>query len=278
MSKLPLLRGVRGCVDSNVNMDINSLRKLLDNVKSGTVAVDTALEQLRRLPYDDMGFAKIDSRRHIRCGFPEVIFCQGKTTDQVVKIAQRILENDNNLLATRASADVYEAVSKIEPKAQYNELARTITVIQKDIEILSDGVILVVSAGTADIPVAEEAIVTAEMMGNHVERLYDVGVAGLHRLLGNKDRLFEANVLIVVAGMEGALASVVGGLVDKPVIAVPTSVGYGASFHGLSALLTMLNSCASGVSVVNIDNGFGAGYCAALINRVTLKDEQVACK
>jgi len=259
-------------------MDINSLRKLLDNVKSGTVAVDTALEQLRRLPYDDMGFAKIDSHRHIRCGFPEVIFCQGKTTDQVVKISQRILENDNNLLATRASADVYEAVSKIEPKAQYNELARTITVIRKDIEILSDGVILVVSAGTADIPVAEEAIVTAEMMGNHVERLYDVGVAGLHRLLGNKDRLFDANVLIVVAGMEGALASVVGGLVDKPVIAVPTSVGYGASFHGLSALLTMLNSCASGVSVVNIDNGFGAGYCAALINRLTLKNEQVACK
>jgi NCAIR mutase (PurE)-related protein len=261
-----------------MNMDINSLRKLLDNVKSGTVAVDIALEQLRRLPYDDMGFAKIDSHRHIRCGFPEVIFCQGKTTDQVVKIAQRILENDNNLLATRASADVYEAVRKMESKAQYNELARTITVMQKEIEILSDGVILVVSAGTADIPVAEEAIVTAEMMGNHVERLYDVGVAGLHRLLGNKDRLFDANVLIVVAGMEGALASVVGGLVDKPVIAVPTSVGYGASFHGLSALLTMLNSCASGVSVVNIDNGFGAGYCAALINRLTLKDEQVVCK
>ena len=274
----PLLRGVRGCVDFFVNMDINSLRKLLDNVKSGTLAVDEALEQLRRLPYDDMGFAKIDSHRHIRCGFPEVIFCQGKTIDQIVKISQRILQNGNNLLATRASSDVYEAVHEIEPKAQYIELARTITVVQKEIEILSNGVILVVSAGTADIPVAEEAIITAEMMGNHVERLYDVGVAGLHRLLGNKDRLFDANVLIVVAGMEGALASVVGGLVDKPVIAVPTSVGYGASFHGLSALLTMLNSCASGVSVVNIDNGFGAGYCASLINRLARKDEQAACK
>ena len=262
----------------HANMDINSLRKLLDDVKSGTLGTDEALEQLRRLPYEDMGFAKIDSHRHIRCGFPEVIFCQGKTTDQVVKISQRILANDNNLLATRASVDVYEALYKIEPKAQYNELARAITVIQKEIEILSDGIILVVSAGTADLPVAEEAIVTAEMMGNHVERLYDVGVAGLHRLLGNRDRLFEANVLVVVAGMEGALASVVGGLVDKPVIAVPTSVGYGASFHGLSALLTMLNSCASGVSVVNIDNGFGAGYCAALINRLTLKNDQVACK
>jgi len=261
-----------------INMDINSLRKLLDDVKSGTLGTDEALEQLRRLPYEDMGFAKIDSHRHIRCGFPEVIFCQGKTTDQVVKISQRILANDNNLLATRASIDVYEALYKIEPKAQYNELARAITVIQKEVEILSDGIILIVSAGTADMPVAEEAIVTAEMMGNHVERLYDVGVAGLHRLLGNRDRLFEANVLVVVAGMEGALASVVGGLVDKPVIAVPTSVGYGASFHGLSALLTMLNSCASGVSVVNIDNGFGAGYCAALINRLTRKDEQVVCK
>ena len=261
-----------------INMDINSLRKLLDDVKSGTLGTDEALEQLRRLPYEDMGFAKIDSHRHIRCGFPEVIFCQGKTTDQVVKISQRILANDNNLLATRASVDVYEALYKIEPKAQYNELARAITVIQKEVEILSDGIILIVSAGTADMPVAEEAIVTAEMMGNHVERLYDVGVAGLHRLLGNRDRLFEANVLVVVAGMEGALASVVGGLVDKPVIAVPTSVGYGASFHGLSALLTMLNSCASGVSVVNIDNGFGAGYCAALINRLARKDEQVVCK
>jgi NCAIR mutase (PurE)-related protein len=252
-------------------MDIQSLKTLLNDVKNGNVGVDDALDQLRKLPYEDMGFAKIDNHRHIRCGFPEVIFCQGKTDDQIVKISLKILDSGNNLLATRASKDTYEAVKKMEPSAQYNELGRTITVIKKDIEILSEGTILVASAGTADIPVAEEAVVTAEIMGNHVERLYDVGVAGLHRLLGNAERLFSASVIIVVAGMEGALASVIGGLVDKPVVAVPTSVGYGASFHGLSALLTMLNSCASGVSVVNIDNGFGAGYCAALINRLTQK-------
>lgn len=252
-------------------MDIQILKALLNDVKSGNISVDDALEQLRKLPFEDIGFAKIDSHRHIRCGFPEVIFCQGKTIDQTVKIAQRILDDGNNLLATRASKDIYEAIKKIDPSAQYNELARAITAVKREIEILSEGVILVTSAGTADLPVAEEAVVTAEMMGNRVERLYDVGVAGLHRLLGNKEKLFSANVIIVVAGMEGALASVIGGLVDKPVIAVPTSVGYGASFHGLSALLTMLNSCASGVSVVNIDNGFGAGYCASLINRLTNK-------
>jgi NCAIR mutase (PurE)-related protein len=184
-----------------------------------------------------------------------------------------MLENNTNLLATRASRQAYEAVREIDPTAKYNELGRTITVTKMYSEPAEGGLILVVTGGTADIPVAEEAVVTAEMMGNRVERLYDVGVAGLHRLLGNKDRLFEASVIIVVAGMEGALASVVGGLVDKPVIAVPTSVGYGASFGGLAALLTMLNSCASGISVVNIDNGFGAGYCAALINRLTQSRE-----
>ncbi len=250
-------------------MDIQTLRKLLENVKSGSIDVDKALDKLRNLPYEDLGFAKIDSHRDIRCGFPEVIFCQSKTIDQIVKITQKLLERNNNLLATRASKEVYEAVKEAEPTAVYNELARTITVKKTEIELQSEGTILVVTAGTADMPVSEEAAITAEIMGNRVERLYDVGVAGIHRLLGNRDRLFEASVLIVVAGMEGALASVVGGLVDKPVIAVPTSVGYGASFHGLSALLTMLNSCASGVSVVNIDNGFGAGYCAALINRLT---------
>jgi len=250
-------------------MDIQTLRKLLENVKSGSIDVDKALDKLRNLPYEDLGFAKIDSHRDIRCGFPEVIFCQSKTIDQIVKITQKLLERNNNLLATRASKEVYEAVKEVEPIAVYNELARTITVKKTEIELQSEGTILVVTAGTADMPVSEEAAITAEIMGNRVERLYDVGVAGIHRLLGNRDRLFEASVLIVVAGMEGALASVVGGLVDKPVIAVPTSVGYGASFHGLSALLTMLNSCASGVSVVNIDNGFGAGYCAALINRLT---------
>ncbi|MFC1719363.1 nickel pincer cofactor biosynthesis protein LarB [Candidatus Poribacteria bacterium] len=250
-------------------MDIQALRDLLTQVKSGTLDTDEALERLRGFPYDDMGFAKIDSHRHIRCGFPEVIFCQGKTVEQIVKISSRMLESNNNLLATRASQEIYDAIRETEPTAQYNELGRVITVTRSQCDPPEGGLILVITGGTADIPVAEEAFVTAEIMGNNVERLYDVGVAGLHRLLGNKDKLFEASVIVVVAGMEGALASVVGGLVDKPVIAVPTSVGYGASFHGLAALLAMLNSCASGVSVVNIDNGFGAGYSAALINRLT---------
>lgn len=249
-------------------MDIQALKELLAEVKLGKLEIDQALERLRRLPYEDMGFAKIDSHRHIRCGFPEVVFCQGKTVNQSVQIIRRLVESNNNVLATRASREVYEAVLAVVPTANYNELARTITITKMSCEPPDESLILVVTGGTADIPVAEEAAVTAGMMGNRVERLYDVGVAGLHRLLGNKDKLFEASVIIVVAGMEGALASVVGGLVDKPVIACPTSVGYGASFHGLAALLTMLNSCASGVSVVNIDNGFGAGYCAALINRL----------
>lgn len=252
-------------------MDIQILKEMLTQVRSGDLEIDDALEHLKRLPYDDIGFAKIDSHRQIRRGFPEVIFCQGKTVEQTVGIVQRMLESNNNLLATRASQEVFDAVSTIEPAAQYNKLARTISVIKAEKKPPEGGLILVVSGGTADIPVAEEAYITAEIMGNRVEKLYDVGVAGLHRLLGNKEKLFEASVLIVVAGMEGALASVVGGLVDKPVIAVPTSVGYGASFNGLSALLTMLNSCASGISVVNIDNGFGAGYSAALINRLTQK-------
>jgi hypothetical protein len=249
-------------------MDIQNLKKLLTEVKSGSLNIDEALEQLRRLPFDDIGFAKIDSHRHIRCGFPEVILCQSKTTDQVVQIINRMMESNNNILATRASREVYEAVLNVASTAEYNDLGRTITITKMRCQP-EGGLILVVTGGTADIPVAEEAAVTATMMGNRVDRLYDVGVAGLHRLLGNKDKLFEASVIIVVAGMEGALASVVGGLVDKPVIAVPTSVGYGASFNGLAALLTMLNSCASGVSVVNIDNGFGAGYSAALINKLT---------
>lgn len=254
-------------------MDIESIRKLLTDVKSGELDIEDALTHLKRLPYEDLGFAKIDSHRNIRRGFPEVVLCQGKTVDQVVKIIQRMIESNNNILATRASKEVYEAVRAVEPMAEYNELARAITIIKKHSKSPEGGFILVVTGGTADIPVAEEAFITANIMGNRVERLYDVGVAGLHRLLGNKDKLFEASVLIVVAGMEGALASVVGGLVDKPVIAVPTSVGYGASFSGLSALLTMLNSCASGVSVVNIDNGFGAGYCASLINKLTQKNQ-----
>ena len=256
-------------------MDTHVLKELLAKVKEGSLEVDEALEKLRGLPFEDMGFAKIDSHRNIRCGFPEVIFSQGKTTDQVIQIARRMMESNNNLLITRATREVYDAVREIEPTAEYNELGRTITIKKLRDELPDGGLILIVTGGTADIPVAEEAAVTAEIMGNRVDRLYDVGVAGLHRLLGNKEKLFEASVIVVVAGMEGALASVVGGMVDKPVIAVPTSVGYGVSFNGLSALLTMLNSCASGISVVNIDNGFGAGYSAALINRLTRKEKGV---
>lgn len=248
-------------------MNIQKLKKLLEDVKAGEVELDEAIKQLRDLPYEDLGFAKVDHHRDLRRGFPEVIFCQGKTSDQISEIGRRILNKGSNLLATRASAENYKAILQVAPSAEYNQLGRTVYVMQHPPEY-AEGLILIVSAGTSDIPVAEEAVVTAQMMGNCVERLYDVGVAGLHRLLDNASKLLEAKVIIVVAGMEGALASVVGGLVDKPVIAVPTSVGYGASFGGIAALLAMLNSCASGVTVVNIDNGFGAGYSAALINRL----------
>jgi len=247
-------------------MNIETLRQILEEVKSGKIEIEDALEGLRSFPFEDIGFAKIDHHRQLRQGFPEVILCSGKTTEQIAQIAGRILESDSNLLATRATPEDYEAVKNIAPEARYNVSGRTISVLKTQPEIREG--ILVVTAGTSDIPVAEEAAETAQIMGNKVERLYDVGVAGLHRLLGNKDKLFAARVIIVAAGMEGALASVVGGLVDKPVIAVPTSIGYGASFGGIAALLSMLNTCASGVAVVNIDNGFGAGYMAALINRL----------
>ena len=248
-------------------MDIEKLRALLEEVKGGEIAVDDALQSLRTLPFEDLGFSKIDHHRQLRTGFPEVIFCQGKTVEQVKQISERILSAGHPLLATRATPDMYEAVKTIEPAARYNDLGRTITVRQSEDEGTPG--ILVVSAGTSDLPVAEEAAETALMMGNQPERLYDVGVAGLHRLISNHEKLLTARVIIVVAGMEGALPSVVGGLVNCPVIAVPTSIGYGASFGGLAALLGMLNSCASGVTVVNIDNGFGAGYSASLINRLT---------
>jgi NCAIR mutase (PurE)-related protein len=218
------------------------------------------------MPFEDIGFAKIDHHRSIRCGFPEVIYCEGKLPDQVVMIFQRCAEAGTNVIATRASHDVYDAVSRAYSESEYNETARTITLRQRD-RVPSVGQIAIVSAGTSDLPVAEEARVTVEMMDQTTVTFYDVGVAGIHRLLAHSEKLQAANVAVVVAGMEGALASVVGGLVDYPVIAVPTSVGYGASFQGLAALLGMLNSCASGVTVVNIDNGFGAGYTAALINR-----------
>ena len=248
-------------------METEKLRTLLEEVKGGEIAVEDALQSLRTLPFEDLGFSKIDHHRQLRTGFPEVIFCQGKTVEHVKQISERILAAGHPLLATRATPDMYEAVKAIQPAARYNDLGRTITVSKSEEEGIPG--ILVVSAGTSDLPVAEEAAETVLMMGNAPERLYDVGVAGLHRLISNHEKLLTARVIIVIAGMEGALPSVVGGLVDCPVIAVPTSIGYGASFGGLAALLGMLNSCASGVTVVNIDNGFGAGYSASLINRLT---------
>lgn len=229
------------------------------------MGIEQALDGLRALPFDDLGFAKVDHHRHLRCGFPEVILCEGKTPEQVAEIARRIVENESGLLATRATPEVHEAVAKVIPEVKYEVAARCLTRRQGPSE-LSQGTILIITAGTSDIPVAEEARVTAEMMDNRVQTIYDVGVAGIHRLLTHHDQISSANVIVVVAGMEGALASVVGGLTDRPVVAVPTSVGYGASFGGLAPLLTMLNSCAAGVSVVNIDNGFGAGYISSLIN------------
>ncbi len=249
------------------------IKKLFEMVRNGELTIDDALGEFKFLPYEDMGFAKVDHHRHLRQGFPEVVYCQGKTTEQVVAITKRLAATSQaNILATRASQEVYDEVKKVLPDAVYHPLARIISVRRGP--QYSRGNVLVVSAGTADLPVAEEACITCEMMGNRVERLYDVGVAGLHRFLSQRHMLYRANVIVVVAGMEGALASVVGGMVDKPVIAVPTSVGYGASFFGLSALLTMLNSCASGVSVVNIDNGFGGGYIAGLINRIAVGAEE----
>ncbi len=251
-------------------MNQESLRTLLDQVKSGALDVTGAMEKLRSLPFDDLGFAKVDHHRQLRCGFPEVILCQGKTPEQVRKIASHIVENGSDLLATRADQATFESVKEAVPDAVFEEAARCITSRQTETEEYP-GEILILTAGTSDIPVAEEARVTAEMMDNKVEAVYDVGVAGIHRLFSHKERIQTASAIVVVAGMEGALASVVGGLTDRPVVAVPTSVGYGASVEGLAPLLTMMNSCAAGVSVVNIDNGFGAGYIAALINRTHTK-------
>ncbi len=246
-------------------VDAEKLRKLLNEIKDGRVSVDEAVQALRSLPYEDLGFAKVDHHRALRTGSPEVIFSQGKTTQQVVDIASKLFQQHSPVMATRATREIYKRLKDLHGHVAYYEAAR-IVLLGSMPEPRWPGKICVVSAGTADLPVAEEAAVTAEVMGNRVERLYDVGVAGIHRLLDNLDRLTAANVVVVVAGMEGALPSVVAGLLSRPVIAVPTSVGYGASFGGLSALLTMLNSCASGVGVVNIDNGFGAGCLASMIN------------
>ncbi|WP_031513920.1 nickel pincer cofactor biosynthesis protein LarB [Desulfofalx alkaliphila] len=242
------------------------LKYLLEQLQQGKTDVDTVLAKIIDLPYQDLGFAKIDNQRELRRGFPEVIYCAGKTRDQVAGIFERMAEGSDNILATRATEEMYRAVVQRVPDAQFHPMPGIITLWRRKCKGI--GNIAVVCAGTSDLPVAEEAAITAQIMGSHVERLYDAGVAGLHRLLLNRKILDNAKVLVVVAGMEGALPSVVGGLVDKPVVAVPTSVGYGASFNGLAALLAMLNSCVAGITVVNIDNGFGAGYAAALINRL----------
>lgn len=244
---------------------------LLEEVRSGSISIHEALERLRILPYEELDFARLDHHRALRRGFPEVVLAQGKTPEQVACAMARLATYHDRVLATRATPEAYAAVRALVPDAIYHEIARLIVVDRVKEETKLPGV-LVVTGGTADIPVAEEAAITAELMGNAVERLYDVGVAGLHRLLDKIEHLYRARVIIVVAGMEGALASVVSGLVDVPVIAVPTSIGYGAHFSGLAALLTMLNSCSPGIAVVNIDNGFGAGYLASLINRLAFQN------
>ena len=245
-------------------MDRDRLKKLLQDVQSKKVGVLEAMERLRTLPFEGMEFASVDHHRSLRQGFPEVIFCEGKTRAQVVAIAKKLLSKGGPLLATRVAPEVAQGLCRLDRKAVYNELARTVVLLRGKKSLKGD--VFLVSAGTADIPVAEEARVTAEVMGSRVEVMYDVGVAGLHRILDRHNRLLEARVLVVVAGMDGVLPSVVGGLVGSPVVAVPTSRGYGANFGGLAALLTMLNSCAAGVGVVNIDNGFGAGCLAHRIN------------
>ena len=253
-------------------MHPDRLRELLAAVAAGELDTAQALERIKSLPFEDLGYAKVDHHRQVRVGVPEVIFCENKTVDQVRGIVRSMVDRGTNVLATRMSPDLFAAVQPDVPTAAYHEQAR-VMVVEVDPPPPVAGTVAVVTAGTSDIPVAEEAAVTLEALGNTVERVYDVGVAGLHRLLAQHDALGKARCLVVVAGMEGALASVVGGLVDAPVIGVPTSVGYGASFGGVAALLSMLNSCASGVSVVNIDNGFGAGYMAHLITRQAERPE-----
>jgi len=248
-------------------MNEDQLRALLEQVRSGAINVDSALARVRHMPFEDLGFAKVDHHRELRHGMPEVILAKGKTPDQVVTIAGRLLEVSQNVLITRADAATAQLVAREHPEAEYFPLSGALR-FWRDKTLRGKGKIAVVCAGTSDIPVAEEAQITAEVMGNEVESIHDVGVAGIHRLIESSSRLAAARVVVVCAGMEGALPSAVGGLVSCPVIAVPTSVGYGASFNGLAALLGMLNSCASNVTVVNIDNGFGAGYVASLINRL----------
>ena len=248
-------------------LNSESIRRLLEQVRKGKLSPDDAVKKLRHLPFEDLGFAKVDHHRHLRVGMPEVIFSPGKTPPQVAEIFKRLAQHAPNILATRASREQFLAVKKNIRGAKFDPTARAI-LLQRDYTVYGKGKITVISAGTSDMPVAEEAAITAQLTGNQVERIYDVGVAGIHRLLAHRKAIADSRVVIVCAGMEGALPSVVGGLVGVPVIAVPTSVGYGAAFQGLAALLGMMNSCASNVSVVNIDNGFGAGYVASLINRL----------
>ncbi len=248
-------------------MDAKALKKLFDDVRRGKLSPDEAVGKLRHLPFEDLGFANIDHHRTLRVGMPEVVFGPGKTPEQLSEIFARLAKRGHNVLATRVSPEQARAVRRKLRKTEFHELARAVTLTQDDTQY-GKGRIAVVSAGTSDIPVAEEAVITAQIMGNEVQHVYDGGVAGIHRLLARRELLTQARVIIVCAGMEGALPSVVGGLVGVPVIAVPTSVGYGASYEGIAALLGMLNSCASNVTVVNIDNGFGAGYVASIINRL----------
>jgi NCAIR mutase (PurE)-related protein len=248
-------------------MTAEEIRTMLRRVRGGRLSLEDALDRLRNLPYEDLGYAKIDHHRSLRQGLPEVIFARGKSPEQVEGVVRRMLKNRHNILITRGDQPLFERVRNLDGTAQFHSLSGSI-VIRRDGKIRGKGKVLVVTAGTSDIPVAEEALVTAEAMGNRVQPLFDVGVAGIHRLLGESRHLRDARVIIVAAGMEGALPSVVAGLVSVPVIAVPTSVGYGASFRGLAALLGMMNSCSPNVAVVNIDNGFGAGYMASMINRL----------
>ena len=248
-------------------MDVPKLKSLLEAIASQAVSPEEALAKLRDLPFEDLGFAKVDHHRALRQGYPETIFCAGKTPGQVAAIATRMREHGSNVFGTRCGPEIIDAVLAAHPDATHHEAARAFTIVVDPPKVLN-GYIAVVCAGTSDIPVAEEAVVTCETHGNRIERVYDVGVAGIHRLLEQREKLTGANALVVCAGMEGALPSVVAGLVDRPVIAVPTSVGYGASFGGIAALLGMLNSCAAGLTVVNIDNGFGAAIAASLVNRI----------
>jgi hypothetical protein len=249
-------------------MNPRKLEDLLRKVRSGKTSIEKAIAQLKSLPFEDLGYARIDHHRSLRKGFPEVIWGEGKSSNQILSIMKEMKKKGQNVLITRLDGKKAKDIQKVFPKCRYYARSKVLTYLIHPMGSEGKGTILVITAGTTDIPVAEEAVITAQFMGNHVETLYDVGVAGIHRLLSERERLEGARVLIVVAGMEGALPSVVGGLVDRPVIAVPTSVGYGASFGGITALLAMLNSCASGVAVVNIDNGFGAGYMASLMNRI----------